>query len=443
MKILVLSQYWAPENGVPQRRWSWLTQILVDHGHEVTVIAPPPHYLRDTSMKEWWAQGALLGTGKAEQGESGEKIVRSGYYPSGSSLTSRALNQAAVAASMLLIGALKRGALRGYSPDLIIGTVPALPVSATTALLSRRWGVPYIIDLRDAWPELLHESKDWNAATGERSLRERVLSRGPLQIVIGATEKVMDQALAHAHGIITTSSYLGEQLKQKYAQTPDKPIRTVRNVFPPRTQPMREPHLEHAPDSLNVLYAGTIGRAQKLENALRAAHIAKERGYTINLRFIGEGAGWVSLRSTAEELGLGANIQHRVPAEDLAESYQWADTALVHLAKWEPLKSTVPSKTYELMTMGIHISAVVAGETGELVETLQAGEVVEPENPEALAEMWIRLIRNQLASCVSENGANWVVEQRDYVAPRELLSIIEEACGARGTSPDGEDSSDQ
>lgn len=434
MKILILSQYWAPENGVPQRRWSWLTKILVDHGHEVTVIAPPPHYLRDTSMKEWWAQGALLGTGKAEQGDSGERIVRSGYFPSGSSLTSRVLNQAAVAVSMLLMGVVKRGPLKGYSPDLVIGTVPALPISATTAILARWMGSPYIIDLRDAWPELLHESSDWNAATGKRSVRERVLSKGPLQFVIGATEVVMGIALAHAHGIITTSSHLGEQLKQKYAKTSDKPIRTVRNVFPPRTAQLRTPPSEHAPDSLNVLYAGTIGRAQKLENALRAAHIAEERGYKINLRFIGEGAGWVSLRRTAEELGIGANIQHRVPAEDLAESYRWADTALVHLAKWEPLKSTVPSKTYELMMMGIHISAVVSGETAELVESLFAGDVVEPENAEALADMWIRLIQDRSMWCVSDDGAKWVIEQRDFVAPRELLSIIE-TCGAKSASP--------
>ena len=40
MKILIVSHYWFPEPSVPQRRWSWLSQVLKDLGHEVYVVAP-------------------------------------------------------------------------------------------------------------------------------------------------------------------------------------------------------------------------------------------------------------------------------------------------------------------------------------------------------------------------------------------------------------------
>ena len=46
MRILLVTQYWYPENGVPQRRWSWLAKILIDAGHEVCVVAPPPRNSR-------------------------------------------------------------------------------------------------------------------------------------------------------------------------------------------------------------------------------------------------------------------------------------------------------------------------------------------------------------------------------------------------------------
>ena len=44
MRIVLLSHYYYPEVGAPQRRW----RILVDHlraaGHDVIIVAPHPHY---------------------------------------------------------------------------------------------------------------------------------------------------------------------------------------------------------------------------------------------------------------------------------------------------------------------------------------------------------------------------------------------------------------
>src|SRR5699024_12377064 len=44
MRIVLLSHYYYPEVGAPQRRW----RILVDHlraaGHDVITVAPHPHY---------------------------------------------------------------------------------------------------------------------------------------------------------------------------------------------------------------------------------------------------------------------------------------------------------------------------------------------------------------------------------------------------------------
>lgn len=58
---------------------------------------------------------------------------------------------------MLAMQISHRGKIREYAPDLVIGTVPALPTSVVTMLTARIIGAPYIIDLRDAWPELLRE----------------------------------------------------------------------------------------------------------------------------------------------------------------------------------------------------------------------------------------------------------------------------------------------
>lgn len=411
---------------MPQRRWSWLSKILVRQGHEVTVVAPPAHYLRRVSLREW-VLSAFASTRHSESGKSGERIIRTGYFPAGRSLTVRILNQATVALSMFLFRFYMPKDLKGYRPDIIIGTVPALPTSVVTQFLASSFHVPFIIDLRDAWPELLRDSDDWNTGTGKRSFREQIARLGPMQALTVVTEKAMNNALRHADGIITTSERLTEALKQQYRK--DQLVVTIRNVFPPKTR-FRALQKLRRENSLNVLYAGTLGRAQKLENALKAAKMAQDAGCNLSLRFVGDGAAWEALHEEAERLDVCVEILHRKPADELEEHYRWADTALVHLTDWEPLTRAVPSKTYELMALGIHISASIAGETAELIEELEAGDVVDPESPEKLADLWMDLAAHPTRLHVSNRGARWVEHQRDVIVPRVLIDAVERIGGA-------------
>lgn len=431
LKVLVVSQYWYPENGVPQRRWTWLSQILTNAGYEVTVIAPPPHYQRKLSLREWWTERKEARPENVP-GPSGETIVRSGFIPEGNSLTLRALNQASVALGMVWLAIRKPAILQGYRPDIVIGTVPALPTSVVAATLACLYRAPYLIDLRDAWPDLLQEANQWNRGVGEKSMRERVLSHGPLQLVTRLTRIVIDRVLENSNGILVTADYLRRQLHERPAiQRRGKKISTIRNVFPPKTPVARKPQLSTAKNSLNVLYAGTLGRAQNLANAIEAANIVASIGININLRLVGAGAARDSLTELICNSGRHVSIENRRPADDLADYYSWADTALVHLTDWEPLTRVVPSKTYELMEIGIHISGAVAGEAADLISSLEAGDVVPPESPEKLARLWIELAQNPERLKVSTKAAEWVARERSQVAPPRLLTAISRAAFGR------------
>ncbi|QGU08468.1 putative glycosyl transferase [Corynebacterium occultum] len=425
MKILVLSQYWHPENGVPQRRWTWLSKILSDAGHEVTVIAPPPHYLRNLSLREWWKERKFSSHREPGRGQSGELIIRSGFVPSGSSLTQKAINQSTVALGSLWVVLKRPGVLKGYRPDLIIGTVPALPTALTTWLSAWILCSPYVIDLRDNWPELLDQAREWNKGTGQRSLREKLLSRGPLQAASTATRFTMHRVLAGAAGIVVTSGHLRRDLLEGQPANSEREVITVRNVFPPETDYVASGKDEGSADSLNVLYAGTLGRAQNLANALEAAYLAEQQGLHVHLRFVGAGATKKALVERAKELGVEASFESRRPADALEGHYEWADTALVHLTDWEPLGSAVPSKTYELMAAGLHISGVINGETAELIREHQAGDIVEAEDPQALADLWVTLAKDRSRLRITGTGQAWVAEQREHVVPPRLLGLVE------------------
>ena len=122
MKILVLSQYWHPENGVPQRRWTWLTKLLQNAGHEVLVVAPPPHYKRSISMATWLRDGGLIPALHEETGPNGERILRSGYFPSGRSLARRILNQGWTAMAMIL-AVMSNREVKNFHPDIVLSLI--------------------------------------------------------------------------------------------------------------------------------------------------------------------------------------------------------------------------------------------------------------------------------------------------------------------------------
>lgn len=423
----MLSQYWYPENGVPQRRWSWLSKLLIREGHEVVVICPPPHYEREVSVGSWFRSVIKRKPSSIETGPSGEKIVRSGYFPTGQSITMKALNQGFVALAMLTRGLIHGRTLRNFKPDLVIGTVPAIPTSLITPLIAKRFSSPYVIDLRDTWPELLSEGRKWNSAVGVQSIRQKILSNGPLQVMGAIVRRLMYRSFKSSAGLIFTSNSHAAWLS-KTMQMKGKTLvtATIRNVFPPKTDVARTSKNIEIGVPLNVLYAGTLGRAQNLNNVLEAAKIAQENGIPVELRFVGAGATSKELRRKIAEESLPAKVVGRVQASDLASHYAWADTALVHLTDWEALNHAVPSKTYELMANGIHITGVVKGETASLIEQLNCGVVVEPENPVALAASWEKLLNNRSQLQVSAVAREWVVAQRDEVVPRELYSFLSE-----------------
>lgn len=426
MKVLVLSQHWHPENGVHQRRWTWLSELLIDAGHEVTVICPPAHEQRKIGFIPWLRSLSSF-RNKAEFGPSGERIIRCFYLPAGRSLVSRACNQGVVAGGMLAARFQNLKFFRSFKPDLVIGTVPSIPTALVTPIASVLFKSPYVIDLRDAWPDLLVAGDEWDDGTG---LKKSLLNRFgaiPMKIVSFILTRMMYFSYRHAKGMIVTSKDLAEDLQQKAAARDRKlVITTIRNVFPPKTSYSSRNGHDHDSETLNVLYAGTLGRAQKLGNALDAVKIAAEQGVNVSLRFVGAGVAREELLRKISAEGITAEIHGRVPAQKLREHYEWANTALVHLTDWEPLKRAIPSKTYELMASEMHITGVLDGEAAELITSLGAGHVVPPEDPEELAALWVKLAQDRELLSVTPAGKEWVERQRNEEMPNALFGFLKE-----------------
>lgn len=421
MRILLVTQYWYPENGVPQRRWSWLVKILINAGHEVSVVAPPP---RNSRSIETTGESELLSK-TPYRGAEGETIFRSSAYRVGDSITSKAASQLLIALSQTRTIIRNR---KQIEPDLIIGTVPALPTAGVTWLAAKIFDRPYVIDLRDAWPDLMGQATSWNTGVGDPSIREKLAKNGPLQLVTRVSTKILNSLLRRARVIVVTSSSLKTSLESRSELTTrgsSPEVVVVRNVFPVASQPTEDRGNHRKSGHLNVLYAGTIGRAQNLQNALEAAKLARQQGLELHMTFVGAGAAREMLQKKAQEFGVDARFVRLKPAELLNAYYDWADTALVHLAEWEPLRRTVPSKTYELLFNRIHISGVVEGEAADLISSLGGGDVVSPQDPSALADLWVSLSQNPTRLSIGTTGREWVIRERQVVSPARLLQMLQ------------------
>jgi colanic acid biosynthesis glycosyl transferase WcaI len=415
VRILLLSQHYAPETGAPQQRWSGLVREFRARGHDVHVVTPPPHYPGGSLLPGHEHLGAAtVGTG-----EHGETVHRVRYRPHDGRVRSRVLDEVVVAAAATRAAG---SALGPWRPDVVVATVPSLPMLWAGRRAARRLGVPFVAEVRDAWPDLLVVAEDWD----DRSIHG---ARGRLHRSARATlhrlGALATRAQREADAVVVTTDSFADVLRS----------RGVREVHVVRNAAHEVPGVvERRGDDgeLHVLYAGTIGRSQGLSTAVHAAAAARERGVALTLRLVGDGADRVALQRLVEHLRAPVELLPSVPRTELGRHYSWADTGLVSLRPWGPFSYTVPSKLYEMMRLGLHVTACVDGEAADIVRGQRAGSVSCPGDVDALAATWSRLAADRGLLDVPATGREWVADNADAaVLAARYEAVLTGVTGAR------------
>ena len=317
------------------------------------------------------------------------------------------LDQAIVATSSL---ALASRLIKERRPDIILTTAPPIPSAVTASLVGKAHRVPYVVDLRDVWPDLLSHMNEWGnkaEANPPSAIRAEAFDA-----LIAAGGSVFRWTLKNAAGIITTTPSFAEKLRREDCSE----VLNIRNMASVREAPV--PPLEESRSeasrtegTLRILYAGTTGRAQGLDSALEALRLTIEAGVDARMRIAGSGAHLRLLKLHAAREGLPVEFLDRVGYEDVVEHYEWCDTSLVHLRSWEPLSYTVPSKLYEALSLGRHVSVAANGESARIITETEAGHAVPAMNPQALADLWVKLASNRDLLDVGTGGRRWLLKR--------------------------------
>ena len=359
MRILVLSQWYPPE---PDFKIHIMARELVQRGHQVTSITGFPNY---PSGKLY--PGYRIRWRQWEQ-RDGVRVLRLPLYPSHDwSGLRRSLNYLSFAASASLFGPLWCGpadVMWVYHPPLTIG-IPAWWIG-----LMRK--IPFVYEIQDLWPESVVEVGMMDSALGERllSLLARfVYARASAITVIspGFKRNLVDKGVP-ADKIRVIPNWADEDI---YRPAPPDPNLAERHGLAER---------------FNVVFAGTMGAAQGLDNVLDAAILLRDTP-RIQFVFIGDGIDEAALRRRATEQRLdNVRFLGRYPASDMPRFFALADVLLVHLKRSPLFEITIPSKTIAYLACGCPILSTTSGDPADVVREAGAGLACPPEDPRALAE---------------------------------------------------------
>lgn len=261
------------------------------------------------------------------------------------------------------------GRLVGRAPDVILASSPQLPAAFTCLLIARFCGIPFVLEVRDLWPQVLIDQ-------GGRS------SRSPMVRLLGWMEQYL-----YRHSSIVVVLAKGAELfvrDRGASQTAWLPNGPDLDLFTPRPLP---------PDGsvFTVLYAGAHGEANALENVIAAARCLEQHRKPVRFRLVGDGPQKQALMRLAADLR-SVSFEAPVPKHQIPDLMAEADAILLSLKDVPLFRYGVsPNKLYDAYALGRPVITTVDGAINSEVEEYRLGVTAPPNDPQALADAIVRL----------------------------------------------------
>ncbi len=378
MKLAILTQYYPPEIGAPQVRLSELARLLVQRGHDVTVLTALPNYPTGRIYPGY-------GRGIRREVLDGVRVIRAPIYPTQAvDFGRRMLSYGSFAFAAGLVGA---AALR--APDYLLVESPPLLLGLTGAWLAGLKRARMIFNVSDLWPDSAVRlgALRVNGAAHRLAVRLERFCYRRAWLVTGQSREIVADIAARFSECRTFHLSNGVDTRRF---RPDLRTDASRALLGPG-------------DRCVALYAGLHGLAQGLDQVLDAAReLRGEAGLEIALAGDGPEKAALVRRAECETLS-GVRFIAPRPHAQMPALLAAADIALVPLK--EHLPGAVPSKLYEAMASGRPVVLVAEGEPAAIVREQEAGIVVRPGDTPALVDALRTLNRDPaLRARLGANG---------------------------------------
>lgn len=413
MRILFLTHYFHPEGNAPATRVYEMCRRFVKLGFEVDVVTGVPNVpsgvVYPGYRNRWRSRETVAGI---------ETLRVWTYVAPNKGTVRRILNYLSFLVSATLAG------LGVRRPDLVIATSPQFFCGWAGVLVSRLRRVPFVLEIRDLWPESI-------AAVG--AMRSSWLLRA-----LGWLEQRM---YAAATRIVTVGRGYQQQLEARgvaAARISVIPNGVDLGMFDPGADPAPL-RARYAPNGEFLCsYVGTIGMGCGLAVALRAAEKLRALGRRdVVLLLVGDGAVREELEAQARAAGLDRVVfTGRLPKAEMPQVLAASDACLVHLARRELFRTVLPSKIFEAAAMEKPIVLGVEGFAAELVSQAGAGLCIEPENEDQLVDAVLRLAGDrELGRRLGRAGRERIAQAYEYgTLAREYAELLRSVAAAEARS---------
>lgn len=416
MKILYVSQYFPPEMGAPAARVSELSRHWVKTGHAVTVLTGFPNHPTGEIHADYRSRFRRL---VCRETVAGVDVVRTWLLPAPNR---RALERVVNYLSFLFSSCLTGMFLK--RPDAVIATSPQLFVGLTGWWLGLVKRTPFILEVRDLWPESI-------TASGMGS--DKDLS---IKLLTALARFLYRQA---THIVVVTPAFKRE-LMTRWGIAAEK-ISVVENgvetdlFTPERNGSAVKPRLQ-LDGKFVVSYIGTLGMAHGLRTIVEAApRLAKELPQA-HFLLVGEGAEKEQINEMIARRGLrNMTLVSQLPREQIPGVIRDSDVCLVLLKKAAVFKTVIPTKMLEFMACARPVILGVDGQAREIVEAAQAGVFIEPENPEALVRAVKQLFADRaLGERLGRNGRSYITARLSRQKTAAIYSSLLQSVAQPGAA---------
>lgn len=301
-------------------------------------------------------------------------------------------------------------------PDLIIGSSPHPFAASAAAKLAARYKIPFVLELRDLWPDNLIDMGRWSP-------------RHPMAVVLS---RIMKRIYRRADMVLTAMPIIASAFDRVCEFLAHKGVDPKRIRWIPNGVSMEEYHQQVEQgdsEKLELMFLGSHSQYSGLQNLIDAASLLRDEGWTnrLNIRLIGEGSTKRDLVDRAYKLGISfIKFEDPVPHNRVASVLGEADGFIMSYARSSICQwGSSPVKLFNYMAAGKPVIYAMGSEYSP-VEHAGAGISVSAGDPQALAGAIKKLYTIPVSERIAMGcrGREYVAKHHDL---REIGIRLEQA----------------
>jgi glycosyltransferase involved in cell wall biosynthesis len=409
MRVLLFHQYFLGKNDPGGSRWNEFTNFFSKKENIVIdVIAGNIHYATGKQIGDKvWSNKEII--------DDNITLYRTWTYSGyNTNFIGRVIGYLSYTFSSLIKSLFLK------KPDIILITSPSIFVGISAIILSKVKRVPFILEVRDLWPE---------SAVVTGVLNNKFL----LNILYWLEHKLYK----YSKKIVVLTPAFKDNIEKRFPQFIGK-INIITNgadfSIMNKNNKVKNIRDKFSWGNKKVFaYFGAHGVANDLIQVIEVANKMK-KNCNIHFVLIGDGMQKEMLKQKVKEYDL-LNFQFidSVPKNEVADYINAIDIGMAILKKTDTFKTIYPNKVFDYMSCKKPVLVTIDGITRQLITDAHCGLYSEPENLQEFQNR-IKYFANMSTKeldTLGENGYSFVKENfnREKLVIK-YIDILREAVGA-------------